>query len=434
MSFEIKSENSRQADIVRNERALIGLIILVPSTMDCCEIELGGYDWLDPVCSVLWPLFVEMRIAGEPVGDFTLLYGRVGAKLDQYGGRAAIGRLVQSDVGAVHSTLHYLKKLTDTMEYSRLRRLANEAHRLASNEQMDPVEIRDWIASQLAATPARRVSADGVAPLMREIVDLSRTARPSVRVQTGLSRLDRAIGGMRPGQLAILAARPSVGKSALAAQVAINAARDKHSVLFVSLEMTATECVSRALASETGFSMQIIMDGGLNSDQIATADGVVEMFRDVPLQIADRRALTIDRLTALIRSESARRKLGLVVIDYLGLIQPADKRKSRWEYITEISHALKSLAQSESLPILALSQLNRESEGEVPKLSHLRDSGAIEQDADLVLLLHRATRQSTETELIVAKNRNGVCGVIELAYQPTRFTFDQVTAGEDWKA
>jgi replicative DNA helicase len=143
----------------------------------------------------------------------------------------------------------------------------------------------------------------------------------------------------------------------------------------------------------------------------------------VPLRIADRRAMTIDRLSSLIRSETATRKLGLVVIDYLGLITPTDRRKQRWESITEISNQLKSIAQSKCVPILCLSQLNRDSEGEVPKLSHLRDSGAIEQDADIVLLLHREKRSSTVAELFVAKNRNGRTGKIQLDYDAARFQF-----------
>jgi replicative DNA helicase len=138
--------------------------------------------------------------------------------------------------------------------------------------------------------------------------------------------------------------------------------------------------------------------------------------------IEDKRGLNIDRLSMLIRSTAARSKLGLVCIDYLGLIA-GDRKKPRWESVSEISNQLKTIAQTESIPILALCQLSRDSEGEVPKLSHLRDSGSIEQDADIVLLLHRESRTALKSELFVAKNRNGPIARIELSYTANRFEF-----------
>jgi len=267
---------------------------------------------------------------------------------------------------------------------------------------------------------------------MLAVVSQSKEAKPTASVQTGLLDLDACIGGMRACQMVVLAARPSVGKSALAAQIAINAAKEKHNVLFVSLEMTSSETVSRMLATETGLDMRSIQDGTLTADGINKATRIATAYQSIPLMIEDRRGLNIDRLTMLVRSTAARKKLGLVIIDYLGLIT-GDKKKPRWESITEISNQLKTLAQTESIPILALCQLNRESEGETPKLSHLRDSGSIEQDADIVMLLHREKRNAREREMFVAKNRNGPIARIDLFYDATKFEFQSCSASEAWK-
>jgi replicative DNA helicase len=258
---------------------------------------------------------------------------------------------------------------------------------------------------------------------MLEVIEQSKNRKTVSTVETGLADVDRCIGGFRSGQLIILAARPSVGKSALAAQIAIHAAKEENNVLFVSLEMSSQETVARALAMECKeLDMRSILNGDLASHEIHKAEQIANAYKKIPLRIEDRRGLNIDRLAMLVRSSAAKRKLGLVVIDYLGLIV-GDRKKPRWESITEISNSLKTLAQTEQIPLLALCQLNRDSEGEVPKLSHLRDSGSIEQDADIVLLLHREKRNAVETELFIAKNRNGPIAKIQLEYEAKRFEF-----------
>ena len=401
---------------VHHERALVGLILLDPSAIDRTEIELGSYSWTDDICGKLWPILATMRRAGEPIADTR----NVAMRAKPLIGVAEIARLA-TDAGMMGQDAYHLSFLTESSERSRLRRIAAEIQRCVENPTDRPTDIQEWIAKQLymatATTNTRNAGA-----IMQEVIALSKQKKPTSTIKTGLTTLDNCIGGFRPGQLIVLAARPSVGKSALAAQIAIHAAKESNNVLFVSLEMTATETVSRALAFETGLDMRRILDGDLASHEIHQAEQIATAYKSIPLLIEDRRGLNIDRLAMLIRSTAARKKLGLVVIDYLGLIA-GDKRKPRWESITEISNALKTLAQTESIPILALCQLNRDSEGEVPKLSHLRDSGAIEQDADIVLLLHREDRQARNAELFIGKNRNGPIAKCSLEYEAKRFEF-----------
>ncbi len=404
-------------NLVHHERALVGLALLDPSAIDRTEIELEGYSWTDEVCGKLWPILTTMRRAGEPIADTRNVAMRYNAPGRDNG---KIARLV-NDAGFVGQDAYHLGFLTENSERSRLRRIAAEIQNRVANPKNNPNDVKEWITKELYAATTK-TNTKNAGAIMLEVIEQSKHRNPTASVKSGLADLDRCIGGFRPGQLIVLAARPSVGKSALAAQIAIHAAKEMHNVLFVSLEMTSQETVSRALAMETSLDMRRILDGDLASHEIHKAEQIATAYKSIPLLIEDKRGLNIDRLAMLIRSTAARKKLGLVVIDYLGLIA-GDKRKPRWESITEISNSLKTLAQTESIPVLALCQLNRDSEGEVPKLSHLRDSGAIEQDADCVLLLHREKRNAVEAELFIAKNRNGPTGKIDLGYQATRFEF-----------
>ncbi len=413
-----------------HERALVGLILLDPSALDRVEIELGGYQWINDTCRALFPVLVDMRRKGDPIADIR----SVALVAKPFGVAAGeLGRLVTNDAGMPGQDAYHLGFLTEATERSRLRRIASEIQRRVEDPTVSPDEIQDFVSKQLFATATKATQAKNAGSIMLEVVAQSREQKTTASVKTGIADLDACIGGMRAGQMIVLAARPSVGKSALCAQIAINSAKENNATLFVSLEMTSKETVARALAMETGLDMRTILDGHLTMDGINQAERVAKAYQSIPLLIEDRRGMNIDRLTTLIRSTAARRKLGLVVIDYIGLLPPPGHALKRWELMTEISNGLKTLAQTESIPILALCQLNRESEGEVPKLSHLRDSGSIEQDADIVLLLHREKRNAPETELFVAKNRNGPVGKIDLHFDATRFEFKTSFGGQPWQ-
>lgn len=411
---------------VHHERALVGLCLLDPSTIDSVEIDLGAYSWIDGGCKTLWPVITEMRRNGEPVGDIRNVAVRVSSILSA----AEIAKLV-NDAGMVGQDSYHVGFLNEITDRSKLRRIASEILRRVEDQNDNPEALRDWIASQAAVSVSARSQTKSATEHIREIVKQSTEPKSRKAIQTGIPILDNVIGGFRPGQLIILAARPSVGKSALASQFAVEAAKEKHRVLFVSLEMTALETVARLLAMELNFDTQGILNGELASHQVKAALKLADNYESIPLLIEDRRGMNIERLASIIRSTTAKEKLDMVVIDYLGLIV-GDRRKPRWESITEVSNQLKTLAQTEKVPILALCQLNRDSEGETPKLSHLRDSGSIEQDADIVLLLHR-DRFETETELIIAKNRNGAVGKLQLEFNAERFEFRQ-SVGEAWQA
>jgi replicative DNA helicase len=226
-------------------------------------------------------------------------------------------------------------------------------------------------------------------------------------VATSLDWLDENVSGWQRGDLIVVAARPSVGKTAFALQCAIHAANAEHPVFFASLEQSGTQIAERATAHISGVSLQHITQPKRMTDSewelLATASKKLDAM---PISIDESGALTAEAICARVRQVNAQRRLGLVVIDYLQQITPprADKVADGIQMITR---ALKALAKELSLPIILLSQLNREGEDK-PVLKNLRDSGAIEQDADIVIFLHRPDQHRRELiELIIAKHRNG---------------------------
>jgi replicative DNA helicase len=250
-------------------------------------------------------------------------------------------------------------------------------------------------------------------------------------VSSGFKDLDALMWGFQRQEMIILAARPSMGKTSLALNIAEAAAMPKRgapaATLFFSLEMSASQLALRMLCSRARVNMKLLRDGLLskNGDEQNRLVEAADEFSKAPIFIDDSSALSIMQLRAKARRTHARTPLGFIVVDYLQLLSPTDARMPREQQVAEASRGLKSLAKELDVPVLVLSQLNRSSEKEnrIPKLADLRESGSIEQDADVVLMLARP-RDADEkfqvaadsAELIVAKQRNGPVGELRLTF------------------
>ncbi len=412
-----------ERNITYHEKALVGMGLLDPTVIDRCGVDLLSYQWMDELVGRFWSILLRMRERGEPIRDARAVLEA--AKIQGIENAAVFIASSARDAGLKGDEGYHLDEMLKHQSKHKLRRLASQVLSKLEDPTAEPSEIQEWISNELNSAMPRSMLPKSASELLDELVARSKDGNVPPAVETGFSDLDCCIGGFRPGQLAILAARPSIGKSALGSQIAINAAKNNHAVLFISLEMSALETVSRLLAMECGVPFANSLDGVLTDEQIELAESLRDAYRPVPLLVEDKRGLSIHQIEQLIRATSSRRKLGLVVIDYLGLIT-FDRRKMRWEAVGENTARLKAIAQTEQVPILTLCQLSRLSEGEKPELSHLRDSGSIEQDADVVMLLHRENRQDSNTELLVAKSRNGSLGKIELSYHGPRFRFESV--------
>lgn len=253
-------------------------------------------------------------------------------------------------------------------------------------------------------------------------------------IESGFIDLDKKISGLNAGALLIVAARPAMGKSAFVLNIANYVAmHTKTPVMVFSLEMSKEEMINRILASEAEVdSMKIKNGNDLTSEDWLKLGQASGRLSNIPLYIDDTPGLTSTELRAKCRKAKLEKNIGLVIIDYLQLMESNTKSPSRQQEISEISRSLKILAKELSVPVIALSQLSRATESRTdhkPMLSDLRESGAIEQDADIVMFIHREDYYNPETEkkniaeIIVAKNRSGSTGSVELAWlgQYTKF-------------
>lgn len=284
-----------------------------------------------------------------------------------------------------------------------------------------------------------------------------------VGVTTGFTDLDKWLGGLHPSDLLILAGRPSMGKTALATNMAFNAAiacMEQNSsgapVAFFSLEMSSEQLASRLLSSESGVSSDKIRRGDIRTEDFTSFTEVSRRLNNIPLFIDDTPAITVSALRNRARRLKRQEGLGLIVIDYLQLLEPGGsnrKGENRVQEISEITRSLKALAKELSVPVLALSQLSRaveQREDKRPQLSDLRESGSIEQDADVVMFIYReeyyeSRREPTpgtekhqewqrtmesvhnKAEVIIAKQRHGPVGTIKLFFDGTRTRFGNLS-------
>jgi len=307
------------------------------------------------------------------------------------------------------------------------------------SDLLDSAEQRIYgVASQRGTTDM----VDLMALLDEEFPNLEQRAKhPGMvtGISTTIPKLNRITGGLQPSDLVILAARPSVGKTSLALNWLMHAAcEEKMPVLLFSLEMAKKQVALRLLSSYCGVAYTKLRSGeGLDSELPKIIEQGMGRLREAPIIIDDTPSISSMELRAKARRMKSRKDIGMVVVDYLQLMR-GPKANSREREVAQISMGLKALARELNVPVLALSQLRRvlASEGRAegkPRLSDLRESGALEQDADVVMLLHRSHDENeallNETILNVAKQRNGPTGIINLVYTPQHMLFEESSLG-----
>ena len=246
-------------------------------------------------------------------------------------------------------------------------------------------------------------------------------------MESGFKDLDLKTSGLNNSDLIIIAARPAMGKSAFALNIATTVAKSKVPVLIFTLEMSKEQMVNRILCSEAQVDSMKVRTGKLDTDDWVKLGKASGDLAEIPIYIDDTPGLSSAELRAKCRKAKLEKDIGLVVVDHMQLMESSRSSLTRQQEISEISRALKILAKELNIPVIALSQLSRASEQRPdhrPMLSDLRESGSIEQDADIVMFLHREDYYNPETEkknvaeVIIAKNRQGATGTVELAWLP----------------
>lgn len=325
---------------------------------------------------------------------------------------------------------HNLRSYAELLAKRALERKVKQAgQRIAALSGEDTLGEAQRILA--ACVPRGRSSIETLQQLVRKslagIVERGQSDEPLTGVPSGIEPLDELTGGWQRNDLVIVAARPSVGKTAFALQASIAAAQAGHPVLFFSLEMGAVQLADRAIAHLTGVNALHIRDPrNMDEDEWPKITSAPRLVDGLPFRIDDSANATVDAIAARARQVNAEERLGLIVIDYLTYIQPP-KAENTTEGIQIITRQLKSLAKELSVPVLLLSQLTREGDDE-PELRHLRGSGAIEQDADAVVMLHRPQKDNRDlVKLKLAKQRNGPLGEVYLAADMARQRFTPTT-------
>ena len=366
-------------------------------------------------------------------------------RLDVIGGREYLTELIERSPSTVHPD-SYAKIIQDKYTRRRLQQAGVTISSISGAEDREIEIILDESEKELFEITQHHTHAryKGIASyipdLVQEIITVSEGTNRHRGIPTGYAALDEALSGFHPSDLIILAARPSVGKTALALDIARRSAlKHKTPVGIFSLEMSTSQLIERILATESRLNAWRMRTGRMKSqDDFSALSEAADRLSALPIYVDDRSSISTLHIRSTARRMKREHDISMLIVDYLQLITPYETRRSDSlvQHITEVSRTLKQIARELEIPVLALSQLSRDIEkraGE-PRLSDLRDSGSIEQDADVVLFLHRNTEQMYEgeenapipTKLIIGKHRNGPTGRVSLNFDRTYATFVEV--------
>jgi replicative DNA helicase len=438
VSVQPETANSVPPQNDEAETSVLGAILLTEQALDGVLLEVGlrPEDFYRPRHQLIFRSMVRLKEKAEPEAVDALTVSddlRRAGELEEAGGEAYIHSL-PTVVPAVGNVIHYARIVK---EYALLRRLLAATRDIQDEVMGHRGDPRDLIERAEAAL--FRIGHDdgrgemrSIEAILHEEVDkleeLSRGDVGLTGTASGFTDIDEITGGFQPGNLIVVAARPSMGKSTLATNFAENAAIEhERPVALFSLEMSETELAHRFIASQAKVSSDELRKGRVKADRWPKVLKAVEKLARAPIFVDDSSDIGILEIRAKARRLHARHGLGLLIVDYLQLMRPDGRADSRVEQIGQISRGLKILARELEIPVVAVSQLSRAVESRnppIPMLSDLRESGQIEQDADVVMFVYRDEYYNRESDrlgegdVIIAKHRNGPIGQVTLTFLP----------------
>ncbi len=423
-------ERTPPQDVIAEQSVLGGMLLSKDAISDVVEI-LRERDFYRPAHELIYDAIVDLYGRGEPADPVT-----VSAELTKRGdlvraGGAPYLHTLISSVPTAANAGYYAKIIRERAIMRRLVEAGTKIVQLGYTDEGEVDDAVDQAQAEVFAVTERRESDDYVqlSQLMPEAYDEIEKIAAGITgqgVKTGFKDLDALTNGFHPGNMIVLAARPAVGKSTLGLDIARFASIHKRetSVIF-SLEMSRSEITMRMLSAEARVPLNNIRSGRLSEEEWARMARRMGEISDAPMFIDDSPNLSLMEIRAKSRRLKQRHNLKLIVIDYLQLMTSGKRVENRQQEVSEFSRQLKLLAKDLNVPVVAISQLNRSPEqrsDKKPMLSDLRESGSIEQDADVVILLHRedlydSQNRSGEADLIVAKHRNGPTRTITVSAQ-----------------
>lgn len=417
---------------IEAEQAVLGAILLEKDALFKVIEFLTPEDFYRSAHQRIFRAMQEVSESGEPVDLITITADLQNKKiLEEVGGVSYLTDLANSVPTAAN--IEYYAKIVE--EKAILRRLIKVATEIASTGYSESEEISHIIGNaekKIIELSQKRIN-DGFVPIkdvlmetMDRIEFLHNKKGGITGIPSGFTDLDRMTSGFQKSDLIIIAARPSVGKTAFALNVAQNvAARAKETVAIFSLEMSAQQLVQRMIASEGNIDGHKLRTGLMEENDWQKLTMAMSTLSEAPIYIDDTPGINVYDIRAKARRLKAEKGLGLILIDYLQLIHGRGKSDNRQQEISEISRQLKGIARELEVPVIALSQLSRaveQRQDKRPMLSDIRESGSIEQDADIVAFLYRDDYYNQESEkqniieIIIAKQRNGPVGKVELVF------------------
>lgn len=427
-------------DLAAEQCVLGGMLLSKDAIADVVEILRPG-DFYRPAHAAIFDTILDLYGRGEPADAVTVAAALATAEpnaaaLTRIGGGPYLHTLL-STVPTAANASYYARIVADQAVLRRLieagTRIVQMGQGAAAGQGRDVDDIVDLAQQAVYDITERRagddfaILADLLQPALDEIESVGSRGGLMSGIPTGFADLDRLTQGLHPGQLIVVAGRPGLGKSTVSMDFVRNASiKEGHASAIFSLEMSKVEIVTRLLAAEARVPLHVLRSGQLSDDDWTRLARRMGEISEAPIFVDDTPNMTLMEIRAKARRMRQRHDLRLVVVDYLQLMTSPKRVESRQQEVAEISRGLKLLAKEIECPVVAVSQLNRGPEQRTdkrPQLSDLRESGAIEQDSDLVILLHRddyydkESARAGEADLIVAKHRNGPTDTITVAAQ-----------------
>lgn len=459
MAAETNRHHRTPPHDVETERALLGAVLLKPDAMHDLSVSIFPESFYAEKHRAIYEAIYQLFTKGDPI-DIVSVSNKLKSNghLERSGGASYLSELIETVPAAGNA--HYYGEVVQAK--SILRNLIHAADDIAEmgysdpenvDEVMDQAEKKVYQVTNAPTTNKFKTIGSSLTEAWERFEHLSENEDVHRGVPTGFTALDNILAGLQKSDLIILAARPSMGKTTFALDMARNAALQYGaSVGIFSLEMSDQQLVDRMLAAEAGVDSWKLRTGKLRNDQeFEAVQNAMTKLSEAPIHIDDEPGTNILKMRSAARRLKNEHGLDLLIVDYLQLMSPTATKASdsMVQQITEISRSLKILARELDVPVLALSQLSRavEQRGGKPRLSDLRDSGSIEQDADVVMFIHREDKMNKDkeaerpniAEILVEKHRNGPVGSAELYFDGQHVRFlnldthhSAVGAGDDF--
>ncbi len=426
-----------------SEKALIGCLLIDSSSWDeIADLKLSKDDFYHRRCGIILEIIRELVDENAPV-DYVSVHSKLNEKghLESIGGQSFLTEIVEDQASSVN-IYHYAKIVKDKSSLREIIKTAERVAELGKNHQGNIDEFVGEVESSFfkLTNKAKTGHIEKLGRFLKENLKEIQSQEQIRGIPTGYSKLDELLLGMLPGQLIVLAARPAMGKTSLALNIALRSCQyHPLPVAVFSLEMMANELSMRLLTSKAKVDAKKVRRRALSGNDLPSLINAVETLSALPIFINDSGSATVSDIQSQCRKIKSEQEIGLVVIDYLQLMGSPSKTLPREQQISEMSRGLKNMAKELECPVLALSQLNRAVESRPnkrPSLADLRESGAIEQDADVVMFVYRDevynqdTREPGIAEIIVGKNRSGETGFTKLKWVGAYTSFENLSYQE----